>query len=155
MPVILPPAEHEAWLDPNGQAVERLQSLLRPYPSEERDASPVNTRINNRAFDSSECTQPIAQRRYSHHRAPTLTLLRSRRRQDIEPSKGWPGLSWESSRWRLGKTAVARRRESSQAWNVGCCSCQCFWSPGALPASGCGRFSPTLLATPPRRPRWP
>jgi hypothetical protein len=49
MPVILPPADCEVWLDPSVQEAERLQSLLRPYPAEAMEAYPVGTRVNNHA----------------------------------------------------------------------------------------------------------
>ncbi len=59
MPVILPPADHEAWLDPSGQDLERLQALLRPYPSEAMEAYPVSPRVNNPGDDTPECMQPL------------------------------------------------------------------------------------------------
>ncbi len=60
MPVILPMADHDAWLDPGGQDMDRLQALLHPYPSEAMEAYPVSPRVNNATFDSPECTQPLA-----------------------------------------------------------------------------------------------
>lgn len=60
MPVILAPQDYDLWLDPAIQKVERLESLLRPYPSEEMTAYPVSTRVNNPANDSPECVEPAA-----------------------------------------------------------------------------------------------
>jgi len=60
MPVILAPEDYDLWLDLSVQEVERLQSLLRPYPAEEMTAFPVSTRVNNPANDSPECTERLA-----------------------------------------------------------------------------------------------
>ena len=60
MPVILPPGNHEALLGPSGQDVKRLQSLLRPYPSEEMEAHPVSTLVNILANDTPACIAPLA-----------------------------------------------------------------------------------------------
>ncbi len=58
MPVILAPQDYDLWLDPAILEAERLQSLLRAYPSEEMTACPVSTRVNNPANDSPECVEP-------------------------------------------------------------------------------------------------
>jgi putative SOS response-associated peptidase YedK len=60
MPVILAPEDYDLWLDPSIQEVERLQSVLSPYPAEEMIAFPVSTRVNNPANDSPECLEPVA-----------------------------------------------------------------------------------------------
>jgi len=60
MPVILAPEDYDLWLDPSIQEVERLQSVLSPYPAEDMTASPVSTRVNNPANDSPECLEPVA-----------------------------------------------------------------------------------------------
>ena len=59
MPVILAAADSETWLDPTVQDVDRLQPLLRPYPSEEMAAYPVSTKVNNPANDTPECIAPM------------------------------------------------------------------------------------------------
>ncbi len=59
MAVILPSIAYDPWLDPSIQEAERLQALLRPYPSEEMTAYPVSTRVNNPANDTPECIQPV------------------------------------------------------------------------------------------------
>ncbi len=46
MPVILPPDNYGAWLDPGFDEKEALVDLLRPYPSEEMEAYPVSRRVN-------------------------------------------------------------------------------------------------------------
>jgi putative SOS response-associated peptidase YedK len=60
MPVILAPEDYDLWLEPAVQEVQRIQSLLRPYPAEEMTAYPVSTRVNNPANDSPECLEPVA-----------------------------------------------------------------------------------------------
>ncbi len=60
MPVILAPEEHDLWLDPTVQDVDRLQPLLRPYPSEEMLAYPVSTKVNNPTNDTPDCIVPVA-----------------------------------------------------------------------------------------------
>jgi putative SOS response-associated peptidase YedK len=59
MPIILATADYESWLDPTVQGVDRLQPLLRPYPSEEMVAYPVRTRVNNPANDTTKCIAPL------------------------------------------------------------------------------------------------
>ncbi len=61
MAVILDPGDYDLWLDPTVQGVERLQPLLRPYPSEEMVAYPVSTRVNNPANDEPGCIEPQRQ----------------------------------------------------------------------------------------------
>jgi putative SOS response-associated peptidase YedK len=59
MAVILPPGDFDLWLDPGIQEVERLQPLLRPYPSQQMTAFPVSHRVNNPAHDDPECIEPV------------------------------------------------------------------------------------------------
>ncbi len=59
MAVIMASADYDLWLDPAIQEVDRLQPLLRPYPSEEMKAYAVSTRVNNPANDHPECVEPI------------------------------------------------------------------------------------------------
>ncbi len=61
MPVILAPKDYDLWLDPSVGEIERLQPLLRPYPSDEMTAYPVSTLVNNPANDTSGCTAPLPQ----------------------------------------------------------------------------------------------
>ena len=60
MPVILPPTAYNMWLDPTVRAVEPVQTLLTPYPADQRVAYPVSTRVNNPANDTPECIAPLA-----------------------------------------------------------------------------------------------
>ena len=60
MPVILPPVFYNQWLDPTFQRVERLNALLRPYPSEKLTAYPVSTLVNNPRHDDPQCLEPVS-----------------------------------------------------------------------------------------------
>jgi putative SOS response-associated peptidase YedK len=60
MPVILAPEDYDLWLDPTVQDMDRLQPLLRPYPSEEMVAYPVSAKVNNPANDTPDCIVPVA-----------------------------------------------------------------------------------------------
>lgn len=58
MPVILPPASYEQWLDPSEQSAETLTPLLKPFPSDEMITHPVSKLVNSPANDVPECVQP-------------------------------------------------------------------------------------------------
>ena len=58
MPVILDRADHDLWLDPAMDKVDRLAALLSPYPAEEMKAYPVGTRVNSPAQDDPSCIEP-------------------------------------------------------------------------------------------------
>ena len=51
MPVILPHAGYQAWLDPTHNNKELLQSLLQPYPAEYMTIYEVSTQVNNTRND--------------------------------------------------------------------------------------------------------
>jgi SOS response associated peptidase (SRAP) len=51
MPVILPHAAHQAWLDPEIEDAAALQELLRPFPAEEMRAYPEQLRLLQPRFD--------------------------------------------------------------------------------------------------------
>lgn len=55
MPVILPPADYDRWLDVKGQGPE---ALLRPYAEGDLVATAVGTRVNNARNDRPECAAP-------------------------------------------------------------------------------------------------
>jgi putative SOS response-associated peptidase YedK len=55
MPVILPPEEYEAWLEPSEQRPEKLLPLIRPYPAELMAAHPVSRLVNSPSNDRAEC----------------------------------------------------------------------------------------------------
>jgi len=59
MPVILTREAEAVWLDPTIQDPERLLPLLTPYPSEEMEAYPVSTKVNNPVHDTPECVLPL------------------------------------------------------------------------------------------------
>jgi putative SOS response-associated peptidase YedK len=60
MPVILPPAAYDLWLDPTIHEVERIQGVLVPYAAKEMTVYPVSPRVNNPAYDTPECLAPLA-----------------------------------------------------------------------------------------------
>lgn len=60
MPVILPPAAYDLWLDPDVQKPDVLLALLHPYPEEAMTAYPVSMRVNSPANDDPQCIAPIA-----------------------------------------------------------------------------------------------
>lgn len=59
MPVILPPASYDRWLDPGFQDVAETASMLRPFDAEVMRRYPVSQRVNNVANDDPECSTPI------------------------------------------------------------------------------------------------
>jgi len=61
MPVILSRESYDTWLDPTIEDVERLASLLKPYPAQEMQAYPVSTLVNAPANDLPECIARIAE----------------------------------------------------------------------------------------------
>ena len=59
MPVILRADSYPAWLQEGENDSILLKSFLKPYPSEEMEAFPVSTAVNNPQNDSPECVLPI------------------------------------------------------------------------------------------------
>ena len=59
MPVILPSAAHEAWLDPDYQDLDALHQLLRPYPDAEMSYFAISTAVNNPRNDDPRCVTPL------------------------------------------------------------------------------------------------
>ncbi len=57
MPVILAPADHDAWLDPASGA-DALLALLRPAPDQDFVATPVSTRVNAVRNDDPSLIEP-------------------------------------------------------------------------------------------------
>ncbi len=55
MPVILPRGGYAAWLDPQFENLDHLQSLLRPCPADGMTATPVSRVVNNPRNDVPEC----------------------------------------------------------------------------------------------------
>ena len=60
MPVILPRAAYDRWLDPAHHKPGAFQDLLGPYPAEEMVAYPVSRYVNSPSNDSPECIVPAA-----------------------------------------------------------------------------------------------
>lgn len=60
MPVIVPDAEYERWLDPALQDTTSLDRLLAPFPPEEMGAYPVSARVNAPSNDDAECVAPLS-----------------------------------------------------------------------------------------------
>ncbi|GAB6068421.1 SOS response-associated peptidase [Methylothermus subterraneus] len=60
MPVILDPADYEVWLDPAQRDLERLKSLLKPYPAASMTAWKVSAQVNNPRHDDPSCLTPLA-----------------------------------------------------------------------------------------------
>lgn len=60
MPVILSNNIYDQWLEPTFTDSVSLQSLLKPFSSQEMKATPVSSVVNNPSNDSSECIQAIA-----------------------------------------------------------------------------------------------
>jgi putative SOS response-associated peptidase YedK len=58
MPVILAPADFDAWLDAE-RPREAARALLRPYPAAALAAYPVSTRVNKVANDDPEVIAPL------------------------------------------------------------------------------------------------
>ena len=58
MPVILDPQNYDAWLDPALQDPALLTTLLITNQSDEMEAFPISTRVNNPRFDGPECIEP-------------------------------------------------------------------------------------------------
>jgi putative SOS response-associated peptidase YedK len=58
MPVILPAAAYERWLEPGESNPAQLQALIQPYPAEDMLAYPVSTLVNRPENDVAACIQP-------------------------------------------------------------------------------------------------
>jgi putative SOS response-associated peptidase YedK len=59
MPVILKPTDYDLWLDGQVEEAERLQALLRPYPSEGMQAYAVSRWVNSPRNEGPECIVPL------------------------------------------------------------------------------------------------
>jgi putative SOS response-associated peptidase YedK len=61
MPVIIPKANEDLWLDPQVQEAEVLLNLLQPYSAAAMQAYPVSKRVNSPANNSPGCVKPVRQ----------------------------------------------------------------------------------------------
>ena len=59
MPVILHREDEEKWLDCQATPFEKVQSLLRPFPSDLMAAHEISKRINNPKYDAPDCIAPL------------------------------------------------------------------------------------------------
>ncbi len=59
MPVILDPADYDAWLDTAGVGPDQAARRLRPYPDAGLVAVPVSTRVNSPKNDDAACIVPL------------------------------------------------------------------------------------------------
>ena len=59
MPVILAPADNDAWLDAEAPSAA-LGSLLRPYPADEMAAHAIGRLVNDARTDEAACIAPLA-----------------------------------------------------------------------------------------------
>jgi putative SOS response-associated peptidase YedK len=55
MPVILPPAQWNRWLDPREVRMDAMRDLFTPYPAVNMTARPVSSRVNNTCNDDAAC----------------------------------------------------------------------------------------------------
>jgi putative SOS response-associated peptidase YedK len=60
IPVILPRAAWEQWLDPQMTDAEKVTTFLRPYAAEEMEAVQVSDHANNARNDDPQCLQPAS-----------------------------------------------------------------------------------------------
>jgi putative SOS response-associated peptidase YedK len=59
MPVILSPDDYELWLEPDFHGQGKLLAMLKPYPTEDMEAFPVGTAVNNSRNEAIECINPV------------------------------------------------------------------------------------------------
>ena len=59
MPVLLATTQYDEWLDPSLHMVERLNTVLRPFPPEEMEAYPASQMVNNPRYDQPQCVVPL------------------------------------------------------------------------------------------------
>jgi putative SOS response-associated peptidase YedK len=59
MPVILPPGVWDQWLDPANEDVKSLQRLLVPAPSDDFEAYPVSTLVNDVSHEGPDLVEAL------------------------------------------------------------------------------------------------
>ncbi len=62
MPVILPPAAYDPWLDPGLRDATRLVPFLTPYPADAMIAVPVSRLVNDPRVDDARCLEALDER---------------------------------------------------------------------------------------------
>src|SRR5262245_52822911 len=60
MPVILRPEDEETWLDVFRTTFSKARSVLKPLPTELRDAHDVSQIVNSAKYDGPECIRPVS-----------------------------------------------------------------------------------------------
>ena len=58
MPVILDEGNHDAWMDPEREKGEDIETFLEPYPDGAMTAFPVDPKVNLPGNDLPECIEP-------------------------------------------------------------------------------------------------
>jgi putative SOS response-associated peptidase YedK len=59
MPLILHKDDERAWLDCAANPFDKVQSLVKPFPSELMAAHEISKRINNPNYDAPDCNEPV------------------------------------------------------------------------------------------------
>lgn len=59
MPAIVWPRDYAQWLNPSLTDVEKIHTMLVPYPSEQMEAWPISTRVNNVRNEGEELIKQI------------------------------------------------------------------------------------------------
>ena len=58
MPVILDPEDYDRWLNP-ATSLDKLRTMLKPYPVEKMRADAVSRSVNSVKNDTEACIKPI------------------------------------------------------------------------------------------------
>ena len=58
MPVILDPADYTRWLDRDRQNAQEVLDMLKPFPADRMQLTPVSTLVNSPRNDRPECALP-------------------------------------------------------------------------------------------------
>ncbi len=59
MPVILPAASYDMWLDPGFREIGATTEMLKPYDAGQMRRYAVSARVNSVANDDCQCSEPI------------------------------------------------------------------------------------------------
>jgi putative SOS response-associated peptidase YedK len=59
MPVIIPRAQQDQWLDPSMGDRGQLLDMLKPYPAAEMEAYPVSKQVNSPSHNSPDCIKRL------------------------------------------------------------------------------------------------
>ena len=93
MPVLLEPADFPAWLDPEHDDRDRLESLMVPCPDQELVTEPIDTWVNRPANEGPDCLRPARDLGVPPPRSTRLrSLRRVRRRSQPRRHRRGPGI---------------------------------------------------------------